>query len=183
VAGSALSLSACDRVAAVAKGQTAPTDAEPGGEEGDDEPTVAFVDPGGQFSFQRPQSWGQTTQPGEVVRYSGRDEFLSLIVVTTPAAPLEYGRTDAEGLAAKTPGYKGGALKSIRLNGRDAASLPYTWEAGPSQVTGKLVPSSANRYYIPGNGGQLAVFTYSGPTRVYDPAGADDFAKTFKWLK
>ena len=32
-------------------------------------------------------------------------------------------------------------------------------------------------------GGRLAVFTYSSPTQAYDPAGADDFANTFKWGK
>jgi len=44
------------------------------------------------------------------------------------------------------------------------------------------VPSSGNRYYIPGPGGKIAIFTYSSPTRTYDPAGADDFANAFTWL-
>ena len=101
----------------------------------------------------------------------------------TAASPLDYAKSDAEALAAASPGYKGGGLKQVKISGRDVATVAYTWEAGPSPVTGKTVPSSANRYYIPGTAERLAVVTYSSPTRGYDPAGAVDFAKTFKWLK
>lgn len=185
-AGLATVLAACGQAAAHAGGAT-PKPAEggrAGGEAaGGDEPTVVFRDPSGQFTFEHPRSWGQTTQPGETARFTGRDEFIAVRVVSTSATPLEFGRTDASALATASPGYKvTGALKAYKVAGKDGAMVAYTWQAGPSPVTGKLVPSSANRYYIPGPAGKLAVFTYSCPSQSYDPAGADDFANAFRWL-
>jgi len=150
---------------------------------GGDAPNVGYVAPGSAFSFQHPQGWGQTTQSGESIRFTGRDEFISVSIVTTALAPLDYARADAGALTAASPGYQGQAPVAQQVAGQNGAMVAYTWQAGPSPVTGKAVPSSANRYYIPGPGGKLAVFTYSAPTGAYDPAGADDFANAFKWGK
>ncbi len=150
---------------------------------GGDEPNIPYVAPSGEFHFQHPQVWGQTTQPGESIRFTGRDEFISVSIVTTALAPLDYARADVGALTAASPGYQGQAPVAQQVAGQDGAMVAYTWQAGPSPVTGKPVPSSANRYYIPGPGGKLAVFTYSAPTGAYDPAGADDFANAFKWGK
>lgn len=150
---------------------------------GGDEVTVTYTDPAGGFSFFHPRSWGQTTQPGETVRMTGRDEFISVRIVQTTLTPLDFGRSDAATLAAASPGYQSQGIKAYKVAGADGAMVAYTWQPPASAVTGKPVPSSANRYYIPGPGGKLAVFTYSSPTRSYDPAGADDFANAFMWGK
>jgi hypothetical protein len=150
---------------------------------GGDEPTVTYTAPEGTFSFQHPQSWGQTTQPGERIRYTGRDEFISVAIVATPQPPLDYARADAGTLVAASPGYQGQAPVAQQVAGRNGAMVAYTWQPPASAVTGKPVPSSARRYYIPGPGGTLAVLTYSSPTPTYDPAGADDFANAFAWGK
>ena len=149
---------------------------------GGDEPTVAFVDGAGGFALQHPRSWGKATQSGEGVRFAGADEFISVTVTTTQLDPMAFAKSDAAELARTAPGYKGEQPKAYKVARQSGAMVAYTWQAGPSPVTGKPVPSSANRYYIPGPGGKLAIFTYSGPTRVYDPEGADDFANAFKWL-
>ena len=161
-------------------GAVGPVGAEGGG---GDEPTVTYTAPDGTFSFQHPQSWSRTTQPGESIRYTGRDEFISVTIVATTQPPLDYARADAGALAAASPGFQGRAPVARKVAGQNGAMVAYTWQAGPSPVTGKPVPSSANRYYIPGPGGKLAVFTYSSPTGTYDPAGADDFANAFAWGK
>lgn len=148
-----------------------------------DEPTVVYTDPSGQFSFQHPRSWGNTTKPGETIRYTGRDEFISVVVTTTGLTPLEFAKTDAAALNSASPGFKGAAPQSYKVAGQNGAMVAYTWQNGPSPVTGKMVPSAANRYYVPGPNGKLAIFTYSSPTNNYDPAGADDFANAFRWLK
>ncbi len=161
-------------------GAAGPVGAEGGG---GDEPTVTSTAPDGTFSFPHPQSWGQTTQSGERIRYTGRDEFISITLVATAQAPLDYARADAGALASAFPGFQGTPLKAYKVAGQHGAMVAYTWQAPASAVTGKPVPSSARRYYIPGPGGKLAVYTYSSPTQTYDPAGADDFANAFKWLK
>lgn len=149
---------------------------------GGDEPTVAYIDAAQHFRFDYPRSWGKTTQTGEAIRLTGRDEFISVAVVSSTQAPLDYAKADAPQLSAASAGYKSAGPKAYKVAGASGAMVAYTWEAGPSPVTGKQVPSSANRYYIPGPAGKLAVFTYSTPTSNYDPAGADDFANAFKWL-
>lgn len=179
-------LAACGRAAAQTGGAT-PKPPEPGGATGEaaggDEPTVVFKDPSGQFTLEHPRSWGQTTQQGEAARFTGRDEFIAVRVVPTTSTPLDLGRADATALTSASPGYKATvALRPYKVAGKDGAMVGYTWQAGPSPVTGKPVPSSANRYYIPGPAGRVAVFTYSCPTQSYDPAGADDFANAFRWL-
>ena len=149
-----------------------------------DEPTVAYTDPTGLFSFQYPGSWGKTTQPGETIRFTGRDEFISLTITNTTQSPLDFAKADLASLSKASPNFKSaGGPQAYKVAGQNGAMIAYTWQAGPSPVTGKLVASSANRYYIPGPGGKLAIYTYSSPTNNYDPAGADDFANAFKWLK
>lgn len=148
-----------------------------------DEPVLTYTNPNGQFSFQHAQSWGNTTKPPETIRFTGRDEFISISITSTNLSPVDFGKADAAALTAASPGFKGNALKTYPVVGTNGAMVSYTWQAGPSPVTGKMVPSSARRYYIPGAGGKMAVFTYSSPTNTYDPAGADDFANAFKWLK
>jgi len=151
---------------------------------GGDEPTATYTDPGGTFSFLYPRSWGPTTQPDEAIHLTGRDGFMSVRLVAGAPAPLDYGTADASALAAVSPGYQQRTpLKAYTVAGQSGAMVAYTWQSPASAVTGKPVPSSANRYYIPGPGGKLAVFTYSSPTSTYDPAGADDFANAFKWGK
>lgn len=150
---------------------------------GGDEPVLTYTDPTGLFSFQHPQSWGKTTKPGETIRFTGRDEFISIAITTTTLSPLNFAKADAPTLTAASPNFKGDPLKTYTVAGTNGVMQSYTWQAGPSPVTGKMVASSARRYYIPGAGGKLAVFTYSSPTSTYDPAGADDFANAFKWLK
>ncbi len=153
-------------------GAPAPTDtstaAAQGEQGGGDAPMTTYTDPAGQFRFQYPQTWGKTTQPGESIRLTGADEFISVTIAPNP-------------LATASPGYKGGALKPYKVAGTDGAMVAYTWQLPKSAVSGKPVPSSGNRYYIPGPGGKIAIFTYSSPTRTYDPAGTDDFANTFTW--
>ena len=157
---------------------------EVGGEAaGGDESVKTYADPAGQFSFQYPQSWGVTTRAGETIRFTGRDEFISISLSNTNLAATDFGKTDLTALTATSAGFKGNGVKAYQVAGTKGAVVEYSWQAGPSPVTGKLVPSSAKRYYIPGAGGKLAIFTYSSPNQNYDPAGADDFANAFKWLK
>jgi hypothetical protein len=122
------------------------------------------------------------TQPGEEVRFTGRDEFISISIASTALSPMDFGNSDVTNLSSSTSGYKGQPLKGFQKSGVTGAMLAYSWQAGPSPVTGKMVPSSAKRYYMSGPG-MLAVFTYSSPVQLYDPEGADDLAATFKWLR
>jgi hypothetical protein len=147
--------------------------------EGGEEATFRFVDPASRFSFEYPQSWGNSTQPGEDIRFTGADEFISVTIVDTALGPLEFGDSDDVALAATLDSYQSRPLRTYNTS---TVVREYSWQAGPSPVTGKMVPSMAKRFYLLGPDGKLAIFTYSSPVRAYDPEGADDFATAFRWL-
>jgi hypothetical protein len=107
---------------------------------------------------------------------------MSVVVVSTGQPPLDFATTDVQQLAAATPGYTASQPKTSRVAGAPGAIVQYKFEAPPSAVTGKPVPSQAHRYYIPGPGGKLAVFTYASAANTFDREDADDFANTFEWL-
>jgi hypothetical protein len=150
--------------------------------EGGEEPTVVFVDPTGRFSVEHPSSWATSTPPREDVRFTGRDEFISVTIVNTALSAMDFASTDTAALSAATTGYQSQPARGFQMRGATGAVVAFGWEAGPSPVTGKVVPSSAKRYYLPGPGGKLAILTVSSPVQLYDPEGADDLANTFKWL-
>ncbi len=178
----ALALAGCAAAGPRGSVPTAPpAAAEPRGE-GGEEATAIFVDPRGRFSIEHPQTWGASTQPREDVRFVGRDEFISVTIVNTALSPMDYANGDASALSTANTGYQGQPARSFPMRGATGAVVAYVWQAGPSVVTGKMVPSSAKRYYLPGPGGKLAVLTLSSPVQLYDPEGADDLANTFKWL-
>ena len=181
VAGPARPSTTTNASAPAAPPQAAAAAPEVAGEAGD-EPTFVYVDQAKHFSFEYPQSWGKTTQPGDDIRITGRDEFISVRIVNTALSPMDFGSSDESDLASASSGYKSRAFKSYQVRRTSGAVREYTWQAGPSPVTGKPVPSAARRYYLPGPSGQLAIFTYSSPVQSYDPEGADDLANTFKWL-
>jgi hypothetical protein len=184
-----VALSGCGILSAPARPSTTVAPAAPGavaapeaaGEAGD-EPTFVYVDQAKHFSFEYPQSWGKTTQPEGEIRVAGRDEFISIKIVTTALSPLDFGSSDEPALASASSGYQSRSLKSYQIRRISGAVREYTWQAGPSLVTGKMVPSMARRYYLPGPSGQLAILTYSSPVQAYDPEAADDLANTLKWL-
>jgi hypothetical protein len=147
-----------------------------------DEPMLTYVDPNNQFRFLHPASWARSTPAGEAIRVTGRDQFMSVVVASTTQGPLEFAMAEAPRVSAASPGYKSAGPRAFQVAGARGALLSYTWQAGPSSVTGKPVPSSANRYYIPGPGGKLAVFTYTSAVNTFDGEDSDDFANTFMWL-
>jgi hypothetical protein len=148
-----------------------------------DEPMLSYVDQVHQFRFIHPASWARSTPAGEAIRVSGRDQFMSVVVISTTNAPVEFAAVDAQQLAASASGFTaGGKPKSVAVAGRRGALLEYNWQAGPSPVTGKPVPSAAKRYYIPGPSQKLAAFTYASAVNTFDCEDADDFANTFVWL-
>jgi hypothetical protein len=181
----ACGLSACGSTTAANSGDAPPangtgTSAEaPSG--GGDEPNVVYQASSGAFHFSHPQSWTQTTQPGETIRFTGRDEFISVTLVHTSLSPADYAAKDQAALVAASPNFQGKAPVAVHVKAGDGVMVAYAWTAGPSPVTGKTVPSAANRTYIAGPNGALAVYTYSAPMQVYDPYGAADFVNLFSW--
>jgi hypothetical protein len=147
-----------------------------------DEPMLAYVDPNNQFRFLHPAAWAKSTQAGEAVRVTGRDQYMSVAVVSTSQAPVEFATADTQQVSAASTGFRSSGPKAHDVAGKRGAILEYTWQAGPSPVTGKPVPSVTNRYYIPGPANKLAIFTYTSAAGTFDREDAEDFGNTFQWL-
>jgi hypothetical protein len=96
---------------------------------------------------------------------------------------VEFAAADGQQLSGSITGFTPVSQpKTLTVAGKRGAVLEYTWQAGPSPVTGKPVPSTAKRFYIPGPSQKLAVFTYASAAGTFDREDAADFANTFVWL-
>ena len=116
--------------------------------------------------------------------FAGPSERLEIAVVQgSPASdPKALAGQDAKTLAGSLTGFrKLSAPGELNLNGVKVVKFIYAWSAGTSSVTGKATELTSARYYIPKDGNTVAVVTYSIVTNQYDPEGADDLARTFRW--
>ena len=74
------------------------------------------------------------------------------------------------------------APATVTIAGRSVVKYVYQSVVGSNPVTGKPYRFTNARYYIPRDGGQLAVVAYAAFTVDFDPQNADDLETSFKWL-
>jgi hypothetical protein len=145
-------------------------------------PAIPYTDSRFHYRIDAP---GQMTSNADgSASFIGPSERLEIKVVQGSQAsdPTALAGKDAAMLSSSLSGFhKLAAPSPINLNELRAVKLIYAWSAGASAVTGKPTDLTTVRYYIPKNATTVAVVTYSIVTNQYDPEGADDLAKTFRW--
>jgi hypothetical protein len=145
-------------------------------------PAVPYADSRFHYRIDAP---GQMTSNADgSASFIGPSERLEIKVVQGSQAsdPTALAGKDATTLPSSLSGFRKLAAPSpINLNGLRAVKFIYAWSAGASAVTGKPTDLTTVRYYIPKDATTVAVVTYSIVTNQYDPEGADDLAKTFRW--
>ena len=117
--------------------------------------------------------------------YVGPSERLEVAIVqgAQAANPASLANQDLSSLATSAQSFqKLSTPSAVTLNGRSVTRFTYTWNAGTSAVTGKAIQLTTVRYYMPKDGGTLAVITYGIVSNQFDPQGADDLVLTFQWL-
>ncbi|SRR5258708_3440572 len=137
---------------------------------------------GTRYSLEYVEGWVQQVQPGDGVRFSDKDSFISVSLQAMPQISLD---TYAHGpgmtaSAAEFQQFSGPSVQSVTLPAGAAALLTFQGLSAPDPVTGKTVTLAINRYYIPGPNA-LAVLTEASPVGVDNVDGFRRIAQRYTW--
>ena len=176
-----VAISACGSSSDQAGAATSPA---PGEAQGGESRPVTYTDT--RFHYRIDAPGGQMTSNTDgTASYLGPSERLEVAIVEGSRAtnPASLANNDLSILSNSAPGFKKlSDPTAVTLNGRTVTRFSYTWNAGISPVTGKQLELTTVRYYVPKDGGTLAVITYGIASNQFDPQGADDLVLTFQWL-
>ena len=189
VSGVALLLAACGGTgqsssgtpAASSTGSTAP---EPSGgtTTGDIPDNAVFLTYHGTspaFSIRYVEGWQVTAQAGGVVI---RDKDSSETVAVTAAQSDVAGyitSTDLPALKAQA-GFSVIKQDKVKVGAATYEHLAYHVTSPPDSVTGKQLPLTVDRYYVPGPSG-LAIVTLATPNGVDNVDAFRTMIQSFKW--
>jgi len=136
---------------------------------------------GGQpgFSIQYVEGWQVTPGPdGMVARDKDSSETVG-IVVAPPDVKAYVASTDLPALQSQA-GFKLDKQDTVKVGEAHLIHLVYHLPSPPDPVTGKQVPSTVDRYYVPGPSG-LAVVSLSTPDGVDNVDAFRQMIESFKW--
>jgi hypothetical protein len=131
------------------------------------------------FSIQYVEGWQVTQQPdGVVIR--DKDSSETVAVVAHQADVAGYvASTDLPALRAQA-GF--GLVKQdvVKVGGASYVHLAFHVTSPPDAVTGKQVPLTVDRYYVPGSGG-LAIVSLATPNGVDNVDAFRQMIASFRW--
>jgi len=131
------------------------------------------------FSIQYVEGWQVTPQPdGVVIRDKDSTETV-LIGATQADIPGYVASTDLPALQALA-GFNLVKQGMVAVGGSKYVHLAYHMTSPPDAVTGKQLPLTVDRYYVPGPGG-LAVVTLATPSGVDNLDAFLQMIQSFKW--
>jgi hypothetical protein len=130
------------------------------------------------FSIQYVEGWQVTRQAdGVVIRDKDSSETVAIVA---PADVQSYiSGTDLPALQARAH-FKLVKQDTVKVGSQTYAHLVFHLPAAPDPVTGKQVPSTVDRYYVPGTSG-LAVISLSTPDGVDNVDAFRQMIQSFKW--
>jgi hypothetical protein len=131
------------------------------------------------FTIQYVEGWQVTPQvDGVVIR--DKDSSEAVAIRTAQAdIPTVVISSDLSALQAQ-PGFKLDQKNTVKVGGSTYVHLVYHLPAPPDPVTGKQVPSTVDRYYVPGPNG-LAVVSLSTPDGVDNVDAFRQMIESFRW--
>jgi hypothetical protein len=167
--------------------EASPSDAgasePPGGTTSGDVPdnavflTYQGTNPG--FSIQYVEGWQVTPQSdGVIIKDKDSSE---LVAIVAPAADVAayVASTDLPALQAQ-PGFKLIKQDTVKVGGTKYVHLAFHQTSPPDSVTGKQVPQTVDRYYVPGPTG-LAVVSLATPDGVDNVDAFRQMIESFTW--
>ena len=130
------------------------------------------------FSIQYVEGWQVTPQPdGVVIRDKDSSETVAIVA---PADATGYvSSTDLPALQAQS-GFKLVRQDTVKVGSATDVHLVFHLPAPPDPVTGKQVPSTVDRYYVPGPAG-LAIISLSTPDGVDNVDAFRQMMQSFTW--
>ena len=131
------------------------------------------------FSIQYVEGWQVTTGPdGVVVRDKDSSETVAVVALPSDLASYISG-TDLPSLQSQA-GYKFVKQDKVKAGANTYDHVVVHLPAPPDPVTGKRVPSTVDRYYVPGPNG-LAIVSLSTPDGVDNVDAFRQMIESFKW--
>ncbi len=131
------------------------------------------------FSVQYVEGW-QVRPAADGVTIADKDSSEIVKIVPGVTDPTGYvSSVDLPGLQA-TAGFKLTRQDTIKVGSRSLVHLAYKIPSPPDTVTGKQVPSTVDRYYVPGTSG-LAIVTLSTPDGVDNVDAFRQMIESFRW--
>ena len=131
------------------------------------------------FSIQYVEGWQVAPQP-DGVTIADKDSSEKVLVVPGADPATYLTAVDLPNLQGQQ-GFKLLKQDRVRVKGHTYDHLQYLGVSDPDPVTGKQVPSTMERYYVPGPG-QLAVVTLSTPDGVDNVDAFRQMIESFAWL-
>jgi hypothetical protein len=131
-----------------------------------------------RFSIQYVEGWQvRTMNDGVVIR--DKDSSETVTIVQKPADVAAWVKqTDLPALQSAS-GFKLVKQNQVKVGSATYVHLAYHAQAEPDPVTGKRVPSTVDRFYVPGPG--LAIVTLSTPDGVDNVDAFRQMITSFKW--
>jgi hypothetical protein len=131
------------------------------------------------FSIQYVEGWQVTTQPdGVVIR--DKDSGETVTVAAGGGDPASYvSGTDLPALRSQT-GFSLVKQDTVKVGSRSYVHLVFHIPSPPDPVTGKQVPTTVDRYYVPGTGG-LAIVSLATPDGVDNVDAFRQMIASFTW--
>lgn len=139
--------------------------------------TYKGADPG--FSIQYVEGW-QVTPKGDGVVIKDKDSSETVAIVAAPADVAAFvASTDLPALKAQA-GFKLIKQDVVKVGSSRYVHLVFHQKSPPDSVTGKEVPQTVDRYYVPGPNG-LAVVSLATPDGVDNVDAFRQMIESFKW--
>jgi hypothetical protein len=130
------------------------------------------------FLIQYVEGWQVTPQPdGVVIRDKDSSETIAIVAPTDVQGYLTS--TDLPALQAQA-GFRLVRQDTAKVGSKTYVRLTFHLPAAPDPVTGKQVPSTVDRYYVPGTAG-LAIISLSTPDGVDNVDAFRQMIQSFKW--
>ena len=131
------------------------------------------------FSIDYVEGWQVRPQPDGVVIKDKDSSEIASIVSTPPDLGAWVSATDLPGLRSQS-GFKLIGQDTVKVGSRQLIHLRYHLPAPPDPVTGKRVPSTVDRYYVPGPRG-VAIVSLSTPDGVDNVDAFRQMIESFTW--
>jgi hypothetical protein len=131
-----------------------------------------------QFRIQYVEGWQVTTRPdGVLIR--DKDSSETVQVIQKPANVDEWIRTTDLAALQGQPGFALVKQNRVKVGSATLAHLVYHALSEPDPVTGKQVPSTVDRFYVPGPA--LAIISLATPDGVDNVDAFRQIIGSFAW--
>lgn len=140
---------------------------------------LTYHDPKLGYTIQYVEGWQVSpTADGVAIRDKDSSELVQVVPTPTDVATYVSG-TDLAALGQQS-GFKLIKQDTVTVKGTTLVHLAYELPSAPDPVTGKQVPSTVDRYYVPGPQG-LAIVSLATPNGVDNVDAFRQMIESFRW--